>query len=167
MKRCNGCDATKPLDLFAKRGANGRQPKCKACNAQYRRDNKERVSRIKQEWALRNKPRADAIKRASFLRTKPQALARTAAWKRAHPESRDAENLSRRLAHTNAMPDWANQFFIEEAYRLARLRTKMFGFKWHVDHIIPLRSPLVCGLHTHQNLQVIPAAVNYQKGNRL
>lgn len=168
MKFCNGCGLTKSLVEFAKRTAtNGHQHRCKACNAEYRRENKQRVSKVKQEWAVRNKHRADAIKRASFLRTKSVALPRMAAWKRAHPESRDADNLRRRLAHKNATPSWANPFFIEEAYHLARLRTKMLNFKWHVDHIVPLRSKLVCGLHTHQNLRVIPAIINVQKGNRL
>lgn len=61
---------------------------------------------------------------------------------------------------------WANKFFIKEAYHLASLRTKLTGMEWHVDHIIPLRNPLVCGLHVENNLQVIPAEVNHRKGNR-
>ena len=63
-------------------------------------------------------------------------------------------------------PKWANEFFIEEAYRLAAMRTKMLGYKWHVDHIVPLKSKLVCGLHVENNLRVIPAKDNLIKGNR-
>jgi hypothetical protein len=29
-------------------------------------------------------------------------------------------------------------WMIEQAYELATLRTKMFGFKWEVDHILPV-----------------------------
>ena len=55
---------------------------------------------------------------------------------------------------------------IEEFYHLAQLRTKATGIVWHVDHIVPLQSPIVCGLHAETNLQVIPGVMNVGKGNR-
>lgn len=64
-----------------------------------------------------------------------------------------------------AKPPWANAFFLREIYSLARLRTKLTGIEWHVDHIIPLSSKHVCGLHVHDNLQVIPAVSNLIKSN--
>lgn len=70
---------------------------------------------------------------------------------------RDARDAALRSA-----PEW----MIREAYALAALRTKLTGIKWHVDHIIPLRNSMVCGLHCEKNLQVIPARDNISKGNR-
>lgn len=64
-----------------------------------------------------------------------------------------------------AMPAWANPFFIEEIYDLARRRTIATGFPWHVDHIVPTISHLVCGLHTERNLRVIPGKENQSKKN--
>lgn len=62
-------------------------------------------------------------------------------------------------------PIWANPFFIAEIYDLARRRTKATGKPWVVDHVIPLKNPLVSGLHVETNLQVVPRSFNAAKGN--
>jgi hypothetical protein len=67
-------------------------------------------------------------------------------------------------------PKWItadDRWMIEQAYELAALRTKIFGFSWHVDHIAPLQGKTVSGLHVPTNLQVIPAVDNIRKGNRV
>jgi hypothetical protein len=81
------------------------------------------------------------------------------------PEGR-AYRSARRARSRDATPAWANDFFIKEAYALAKLREKVTGGKWHVDHVVPLRSRLVCGLHCEQNLAVIRREANISKGNR-
>jgi hypothetical protein len=37
---------------------------------------------------------------------------------------------------------------------------------FHVDHVIPLQGRQVCGLHVPENLEIIPASLNFRKGNR-
>jgi hypothetical protein len=39
----------------------------------------------------------------------------------------------------------------------------MFGFEWHVDHVIPLQGKKVSGFHVPSNIQVIPASENVRK----
>jgi hypothetical protein len=75
----------------------------------------------------------------------------------------------RRAAKMQRIPKWITKddlWLIKEAYELASLRTKMFGFKWHVDHIIPLQGKKVSGLHMIENLQVIPEKHNLSKHNK-
>ena len=65
-------------------------------------------------------------------------------------------------------PKWLtsdDHWMIQQAYELAALRTKVFGFSWHVDHIVPLQGKLVSGLHVPHNLQVIPGIENVRKAN--
>jgi hypothetical protein len=74
----------------------------------------------------------------------------------------------RKIVKIQRTPAWLTEedhWMMEQAYELASLRTKQFGFAWHVDHKLPLRGKLVSGLHAPNNLQVIPAKQNLKKSN--
>lgn len=90
---------------------------------------------------------------------------RSSAWAKANPDAATANSAHRRARKLQATPSWANRFFIAEAYELAHRRTAIQGVKYVVDHIVPLKSDFVCGLHVEHNLQVIPENVNARKGN--
>jgi len=64
------------------------------------------------------------------------------------------------------MPRWANQFFIDEIYDHRFRLEKALGVPMEVDHIVPLVSETVCGLHWEGNLRIIPRTSNRSKGNR-
>ena len=79
-----------------------------------------------------------------------------------------ASAAQHRAAKMQRTPKWLTEddhWMMEQTYEFAALRTKMFGFAWHVDHIVPLQGQLVSGLHVPWNLQVIPAAENISKNN--
>ena len=61
-----------------------------------------------------------------------------------------------------ATPPWLN------ASQIERMREIYNGtpLDYHVDHIVPLKGDLVCGLHVPWNLQYMPAKSNMSKGNR-
>lgn len=109
------------------------------------------------------------IQLAAIYREKNKALLKSndAKYAADHKDKICAKTRLRQANALRATPPWANKFFISEAYHLAKLRTQKFGFKWHVDHIVPLRSKIVCGLHVEHNLQVIPAIENLRKHNRI
>ena len=64
-----------------------------------------------------------------------------------------------------ARPKWARERDIKPFYREARQRSRMYRENWVVDHVVPLRSMLVCGLHCPDNLQVIKKGANDAKAN--
>jgi hypothetical protein len=50
-------------------------------------------------------------------------------------------------------------------YALAKKMQETTGVAYHVDHILPLVSPIVCGFHSPENLRVITAKENWSKRN--
>lgn len=90
-------------------------------------------------------------------------------FRQKYPERVNAKEVKRKTAKMNRTPPWLTEddfWLIEQAYDLAAKRTQMFGFSWHVDHIIPLQGKIVSGLHVPCNLQVIPASINTSKQNK-
>lgn len=72
----------------------------------------------------------------------------------------------RRREQYDKLP-WWNEFRSEVAkmYKEARRLTKETGVVHSVDHIVPLKGTLVCGLHVYWNMQVIELGPNIAKSN--
>ena len=94
-------------------------------------------------------------------------MAMTLRWQAKNKEKRYEINRRHLNQRKRAMPRWANMFFIDEIYALAKLRSRITGIKWEVDHIVPLQGKTACGLHTENNLRVITAKHNQAKYNLL
>lgn len=121
----------------------------------------------KQRYYEANK--ADVIAKA---KSTPNALknAYRQRWKAENQLQVLADNKVRRRKHRAATPAWITRKQKSEMraiYQIAITMTKTTGEKYVVDHIWPLRSDFVCGLHVPWNLRVITQAENLAKSNML
>lgn len=117
----------------------------------YRQSDKER-SRI----YCRNNSDARKMYMASY-RKRPDQVAKRVLRQRIFEQ-----HLSK-----HATPKWADLFLIGQIYETSRLFRKNTGVKYEVDHIIPLMSDVVCGLHVEDNLRIVSGAENRSKSNKL
>ena len=122
-----------------------------------------------------------AAKQAYYARNKEQVIARALArpdedknryrkkWKVENPTLVTADARNRRHKHRYATPAWLTQDqrnAMRDLYLMAMRMTKTTGVPYVVDHIVPLRSPMVCGLHVPWNLQVLTREANLRKSNK-
>ena len=91
----------------------------------------------------------------------------TKKWRAANKSLVAAHGSAARARLLRATPSWVNIKDVAEIYQKRDEIAETTGMPHHVDHIVPLKNPLVCGLHVPWNLRVIPAKENQQKKNRL
>lgn len=134
----------------------------------YREKYADKLKEKKRLYYLKNKEKISVKAAKNYLKNKEAKKKYVAEWKKANAAKVNATCMKRHAYKLKATPDWLSDdelWMIEEAYHLAKLREKVVGGKWHVDHIIPLRGKIVCGLHVPWNLQVITASENCSKRN--
>jgi hypothetical protein len=138
----------------------------KAATYAWRAANKERHAEMQKAWAAANAEHRAAYRRAAHVKNGERERMLAREWKRQHPAECAAIMARRTAAKLKAIPTWANLDAILAIYESAREQTLATGIRHHVDHIVPLCSPVVSGLHCEANLQVLVATQNQSKSNR-
>lgn len=70
------------------------------------------------------------------------------------------------LLRQRATPAWANKAAILIIYNKSRRLKAWMEEIYEVDHIVPIKSEFVCGLHCEANLRIVPFDQNRAKSNR-
>lgn len=140
-KVCTKCGIEKTVDCFSlqKLGRYGVTSACRGC--------------VK-EW-----------KKTYYTANKKFVAEQRNAYQKANPHMFNANTAKRRATKLRATPLWVDKQHVESLYLIAAIN-RQGGYDLHVDHIVPLRSNKVCGLHCEANLQLLPASDNTSKGNR-
>lgn len=157
-KACTACGST-----FILPSPTSHTARCLPCRMEYKRAYYDAHPEKKRAEAARyiqkHRARRNAYDRDTYAANPEPKRTRAAAYKREHPEVRRASNAKRRASKRQATPTWYEHAAITRFYADC-----CPGY--HVDHIVPLTSPLVCGLHCLANLQYLPASENCSKGNQ-
>jgi 5-methylcytosine-specific restriction endonuclease McrA len=145
---------------------------------------------MREDWALDNerrktKPKTEAAKAAGkryYERNREAVIARSAArppeekrrnraeYKERNVDVVRADTSVRKRRHREATPRWLTEeqkLSMRQLYIQARKLTELTKDRYVVDHIVPLRSHEVCGLHVPWNLRVITQEENLKKSNKL
>jgi hypothetical protein len=130
----------------------------------------ERGKLASKKVKARRKEKANIQAKSYRVRTRSKRIAYNAeyraknkAWLLAY--YRDYNAMKKAVIRV-ATPAWADRAEIKRIYKEAVLLTLATGEQYHVDHIVPIISDRVCGLHVPANLRIITESENCQKGNR-
>lgn len=168
LKRCSKCKRLKTLLEFSKasKEKDGLRYSCKACDIAYVRANLDREKERSQRWQLENADRYKARLKKWQNNNKDKALAHGRNWRRNNRAKANESYSRKRATKIKATPAWANLDRIRQIYELAENMKKVGGEDLQVDHVVPLQSKIVCGLHCEANLRIISSNENQSKGNR-
>lgn len=184
-KHCSKCGEPRPLTQFRKRkeSRDGRAYECDLCRSARRRAryasdeayrrrilDKQRSKnaadpepnrRKVREWAAKNPEKVKDARTRHRRKDLAAYNAYQSNWGKSHKGTRNAATARRHASKLKATPPWADKKLIALLYKEAA------SIGLHVDHIVPLQSPLVCGLHVENNLQMLSQKENIQKNNRV
>jgi hypothetical protein len=142
--------------------------KIRARISKYQQENPEKQRESEEKYRRNHPDRRKASVKAH--RGKPGVLEREREsrkiWAARNKDLLAMKSAARRAAKLLATPSWADQEKIATFYIEAQRLTFETGIQHDVDHIVPLKSKLVCGLHVETNLQILIGAENKSKGNR-
>lgn len=84
-------------------------------------------------------------------------------WQDNNKPRRAANEAKRRSGKRMATPSWLTE---EDHQAILKIYEYANSLGFHVDHIVPLKHKLVCGLHVPWNLQPLSPSENVKKHNK-
>ena len=164
MKTCARCKKEKPFSEFCRnaRYKDGHGSWCKQCHKErgreWSKENRERLNKKAKIWRSKN-PESNKKAYTEWRDRNPEKVTQKYRdWRHRNLEYDRARAAKRKAQKIQATPPWVDLDEVADFYR----RTPR-GLE--VDHIVPLTSDYVCGLHCMANLQYLTPSENQSKRN--
>jgi hypothetical protein len=138
-----------------------------ACHASRRRFCSEACRSASPVYRAEQKVRVSGDGNPMWTGTGRSVVSATGkSYRRGAAHKENAKYKRRHVAKLQAVPQWADKAKVDWFYAEAQRLLRATGMSYDVDHIVPLQSKYVCGLHCEFNLQLLPSALNKSKGNK-
>lgn len=158
-----------------------RRNKFRELDRQRRNNNKEKEATRHRDYYQRNRAKVDERKRQytaeniDLIKARAQKYRdsrrdelreKARAYYRKNKPKYAARTRARQVAIARSCRDFSLGFGVKFLYTTSAYLSTTTMERWHVDHIVPLKNPKVCGLHVLANLRVVPAVDNLKKNNK-
>lgn len=170
-KTCTKCNIDKPLIEFTKSKItkDELQYNCKLCRKEYAQENKKHIQEHAKSYQETNKEYLKAYTKEYRRINKEKIQLDNKDYEEINKDrdrpAKAARTAKRRASKLKATPAWCELDLIKQLYIDCKLISEMTGVIHHVDHIVPLQSEIVRGLHCMANLRIITAIENKSKSN--
>jgi len=164
------CKLTRPMGEFHKNRStpDGHACYCKPCMklvcVRLRETRRKATAASHQSDPVR----LSSWRKAYYAAHREERISASGRWQRENPGLASAKVSARRGMKLRATPAWFDADFVGLLYvECDDLNKRNVRGVYHVDHMVPLNSKKVCGLHVQDNLRIIPAKDNIAKSNRV
>lgn len=154
-KVCSTCKEELPASRFNRNKSNADwlASRCRECDSDYKKEYykidyvKEREAKRLKDFSKRNKKQLQEYRREYYSRPEVKV-------------KKNINSINSQRRQRERIPSWEKTENIKYYYMESRAK----GLE--VDHIVPINSDLVCGLHCVDNFQMLTREENASKGNR-
>ena len=124
---------------------------------QWAANNRDRLREHQRKWREAN-PEVARARVAVFNAARGAEY--TARYREKNRAALAERHARRRALERKATPPWA------DAAETAAVYERAIAEGLQVDHVVPLQSKFVCGLHWHGNMRLLTKSKNASKSNR-
>lgn len=127
----------------------------------YQKENRESKNKYLREYRKKNTEKMSGISKRSYEKNKKKKQEYSKEYLKNNRHKANERAARRRAVTRLAKPQWFELH--REKIELIYLKSSYIGLT--VDHVVPLQSDLVCGLHSWDNMQLLDLSLNSGKCN--